>query len=282
MEVIIYIQTFKTPFLDYFFQIITMAGEQPFFILLVCWFTWCYDKESGWRIGFIFLTGVALGSVLKDIFRVARPIGYDNIKSLRLHTAKGYSFPSGHTQSAALSWFSLMKIYGKTYLYIIGTVIVLMVGLSRLYLGVHWLSDVIGGAFIGAAWVFFADFIWNRFKLAGNIPVTGFILSVLITACMIYPSGYLIKTTGSASGFLSGIILEKKYINYLPSGNILTACFNFITGGVILGLLFLGSTKLLPESAISTVATYMLSGLWLTYGAPAIFALIGRLKKNEL
>ncbi|HOP29363.1 MAG TPA: phosphatase PAP2 family protein [Spirochaetota bacterium] len=271
METILFIQTFKTPFLDYFFQFITMSGEQPFFILLACWFTWCYDKEAGWRLGFIFLTGTALNSALKDIFCIPRPIGRDEISSMRTHTAKGYSFPSGHTQSAALCWFSLIKIYKGRYLLITGTVIVILVGISRLYLGVHWPSDVIGGALIGAAWVFTADYLWKRFNGAGNIRFTLIILAVLATVCILFPSNYMIRTTGAAAGFLSGIIFEKRYLNFHLSGNIINSVIRFLSGIIVVVLLLQGSKILLPKGGITTGVTFAILGLWITYGAPVFF-----------
>lgn len=281
MEIILFIQTFKTPFLDYFFQFITMAGEQPFFILLACWFTWCYDKESGWRLGFIFLTGTAINSVLKDIFCIPRPIGRDEISSMRTHTAKGYSFPSGHTQSAALCWFSLAKIYKGRYLFIIGTAIVILVGISRLYLGVHWPSDVIGGALIGAAWVFTADYIWIRFNGAGNIRFTIIMLAIMITACILFPSNYMVRTTGAASGFLSGIILEKRYLNFHLSGNIINSVIRFITGIAFVVLILQGTKILLPKRSITTGLTFTILGLWITYGAPVFFTWIEKLTKKH-
>jgi membrane-associated phospholipid phosphatase len=271
MEIILFIQTFKTPFLDYFFQFITMAGEQPFFILLACWVTWCYDKEAGWRLGFIFLTGTALNAVLKDIFCIPRPIGRDEISSMRTHTAKGYSFPSGHTQSAALCWFSLIKIYRSRYLVIGGVSIVILVGISRLYLGVYWPSDVTGGALIGAAWVIAADYAWKRFHIAGSIVLTIITVAVMTTACIFYPSNYMVRTTGAATGFLCGIILEKKHVQYYPSGNIITASINLSAGLAIIIFLLQVTKIILPKGTITTVVTFTLLGLWITYGAPATF-----------
>ncbi len=282
MEVILYIQTFKNPFLDYFFQFITMFGEQPFFIILACWLTWCYDKEAGWRIGFIFLTGTALNAVLKDIFCIPRPIGREEISSMRTHTAKGYSFPSGHTQSSALCWFSLIKIYRQKYLLIAGTSIIILVGISRLYLGVHWPSDVAGGALIGAVWVFAADYAWNRFVSAGNIRFTIIILTAMITACVFFPSNYMVRTTGAAAGFMTGIILEKKYLDYHLSGNIINSIIKFITGIAVVILLLQGTKLLLPKGAVTTGLTFTFMGLWISFGAPAFFKQIEKMITGRL
>lgn len=280
MEIILFLQSFRNPFLDYLFQGITMLGEQSFFIILACWFTWCYDKEAGWRAGFIFLTGSILNGVLKEIFRIERPIGKENIISQRTHTAGGYSFPSGHTQNASLFWVALMKIYRNKILCISGTVIIILVGVSRLYLGVHWPSDVLGGALIGAAWVFAADYAWNRFRISENIKSAGVVLSLMIILSIICPEKYIIRATGAAAGFLCGIYLEKRYLNHALSGGILSSVLRMISGLAVIALLLTGSKALLPAGAASNSITFALVGFWITFGAPALFAGAAKMKKQ--
>ncbi len=281
MEIILFLQSYKTPFLDYLFQRITMLGEQSFFIILACWFTWCYDKETGWRAGFIFLTGIVLNSVLKDIFCIQRPIGKGSIISQRIYTAGGYSFPSGHTQNAALFWGALMKIYRKKFLYISGTVIVILVGVSRLYLGVHWPSDVIGGALIGAVWVFAADYAWRKLKIAENKISAAFVISIMIILCIIYPGKYIIRVTGAATGFLFGIYLEKRYLNYTVSGGIISSVLKMLSGLAVLAAIIIGSKELFPSGAVSNSTTFALVGFWITFGAPALFTRIAKIKIQD-
>jgi hypothetical protein len=159
----------------------------------------------------------------------------------------------------------------KKYLFITGISIVILVGISRLYLGVHWPSDVLGGAFIGAAGGFIADYIWTRVNGAGNIRFTVIILLIMVTVCCIFPSDYMIRTSGAAAGFLSGIILEKRYLNFHLSGNIINSVIRFISGIAVAVLLLQGSKLLLPKGGIATGLTFIILGLWITYGAPAFF-----------
>lgn len=75
--------------------------------------------------------------------------------------ANGFSFPSGHSAQAvatygALAWVvahGLTRPRARVGPWVVAAVVVLLIGLTRLYLGVHWLSDVIGGYTIGACWL---------------------------------------------------------------------------------------------------------------------------------
>lgn len=102
--------------------------------------------------------GTVLGQTLKGIFGRERPE-----ESLRLVEAIHTSFPSGHAMMSAVIYLTFgvlmarfanrtrVKIFGM----MMGVVLTLMVGVSRVYLGVHWPSDVLAGWCVGAAWAMF-------------------------------------------------------------------------------------------------------------------------------
>jgi len=248
-----------------------MGGEQRFFIAAACFLIWCYDKKAGWRAGFIFLTGTVLNGVLKNIFRVARPIGRENVISMRTHTASGYSFPSGHTQGAALFWFAMMKIYRKKLLYVAGTIIIILVGLSRLYLGVHWPSDVLGGIITGAIWVFIADRLWTGLNITGNIKSAALTVAVMAVICIFFPDTYIIRTTGAAAGFISGIHLDRKFLNYTPSPGLLNNTVKMAAGFAVIAILLIATKKILPAGVLSRGLCFTFIGFWITFGAPYLF-----------
>jgi membrane-associated phospholipid phosphatase len=116
-------------------------------------------RRRDWRPGavvVVVLAGViALYNIVKPAVGRARPpmgswIGHYS----------GHSFPSGHaTQSIAFYGAAALMLGAgkaakvKTWLWAIAATIVLVVGVSRLYLGAHWLSDVLGGWALGAAWL---------------------------------------------------------------------------------------------------------------------------------
>ncbi|HHY18918.1 MAG TPA: phosphatase PAP2 family protein, partial [Firmicutes bacterium] len=157
MEFIRIIQSVHSPFLDSLAKVITMLGEDTFFIVLAVVMIWCVNKKSGWRLGLIALSSGALNAGLKQIFKIERPIGQEGIRSLRLETAGGYSFPSGHSQFTASVWTKLATLINQTWFYVVASIVIVLVGLSRIYLGVHFLSDVLAGLLIGIAWALVFD-----------------------------------------------------------------------------------------------------------------------------
>jgi undecaprenyl-diphosphatase len=86
--------------------------------------------------------------LLKLVFGRARP---DLI--WQLVTENKASFPSGHALGAAVTFPLLGLFAGRKALFGAGVALALMIGISRVFLGVHWLSDVVGGWLLGAAWV---------------------------------------------------------------------------------------------------------------------------------
>ena len=98
---------------------------------------------------------------IKEFVKAPRPIGTEGLKSLRVSTATGYSFPSGHTQTATTFWTSLMIIFRKKWVNILGIVMILGVGLSRLYVGVHYPTDVIAGVIMGILLSYMAECLVN-------------------------------------------------------------------------------------------------------------------------
>ena len=98
LNIIRAIQSIANPFLDGLFQFITMFGEEAILIPLIAVIYWAFNKRMGEFIAYASLTSVLVNGAIKDIFKAKRPIGEPGIRSLRVETATGYSFPSGHTQ----------------------------------------------------------------------------------------------------------------------------------------------------------------------------------------
>ena len=140
--------------LDLFFMIYTNVGDGLYSIGLFLLLLWFRKPLPGWEIVFAFLLAGLMVQVLKNIFPMPRP------QTLLEHTSYPYfihgfthvgnaSFPSGHT-ATAFGTVTILSIFAKnkniSLLYLLAAI---LVGYSRIYLGEHFLQDVLTGALIG-------------------------------------------------------------------------------------------------------------------------------------
>ena len=228
-------------FWDGMFQLITMLGEQWAVILVLAVSYWAFDKKTGEDLAFTLLVSGLSNNILKGFFRFERPIGIDGIRTLRAHTATGYSFPSGHSQNAATLYFFPAR-RGGGWRWAAAAVVSLLVGLSRLYLGVHYPKDVATGLALGIAAVFVCPILWNRFdhrKMLAIMTGVSFLLTIALGQQDLY------KAFGLLVGFWAGIEFERRFVsfsNQVSTGKkILRVLLGlFLLGGAqfLLGLLF--------------------------------------------
>ena len=143
----------RNPVLDAVMQFFTTFGEESLFILIALAFFWCIDKKRGYFLLFTGFAGIALNQILKMVFRIPRPWvlepDFAIVESAR-EQATGYSFPSGHTQVAASLYGGVARSAKRTWEWIAGLSLALLVGFSRMYLGVHTPKDVLVSLGIGA------------------------------------------------------------------------------------------------------------------------------------
>lgn len=276
LELLTWIQSFKTPLLDTFFVIVTASAEEFFFIAVAAWFMWCQNKKLAQRVGFAFLTSTVVNPTLKELFAVERPIGAEGVESLRVETAPGYSFPSGHTQSATSFWFAAALGIKKNWIKILAAIMITLVAFSRLYLGVHWFTDVIAGVFFGLLWVFLIDRFYSYCENNNKFGYLWVVILPFFVAFYFYPDNKpLIVSFGASIGFLAGLQLEQKFLRFSVNGVLWQKLVRFVLGLLVLLLIKSGLKPLLPFSdAINDLIRYGCIGLWITAGAPWLFQLI--------
>lgn len=144
------------------FYFITMLGHPVCIsILSLALSLWCfYKKKSIWVISiFISIIGSMLSMALgKHVYHIDRPHQFS------WYAESYFTFPSGHA-TIAVSFYGLLFYYFinnvsslryKTLLFLIGCSLIGLIGLSRLYLGVHYLSDVLAGFLLGGVWLIFS------------------------------------------------------------------------------------------------------------------------------
>lgn len=163
----------------------TFLGSEEFFLLGLPIIYWCVDAGIGLRMGVILLLNGALNSVLKLVFFGPRPYWVEpQVKALASETSFGV--PSGHAQVAAGLWGMLASQVKRPWAWPAAIFLILMIGLSRLYLGVHFLHDVLLGWLLGALVLWAVLRLWDstaawvQTKSAGQQVGLAFLLSVIL------------------------------------------------------------------------------------------------------
>jgi len=145
MELLYWFETIRTPALDAAMSLVTRLGEETFFMVAALFVFWCVDKRRGYYLLAVGFTGTLINQWLKIVCRVPRPWVRDPhftiVESAR-DGAAGYSFPSGHTQSAVGVFGGVARFTRRWWLRCVCLVLLVLVSVSRMYLGVHTPADV--------------------------------------------------------------------------------------------------------------------------------------------
>ena len=268
LEMIRTIQGISSPFLDSFFKLVTILGEEIFIIPLLALIYWALDKKLGEIVAFTVFTSYLFNNSLKDLFRFERPIGKEGLRTLRTETATGYSFPSGHAQGSAALMGSLSLYLRKRSFYLLSTVTILLVGFSRLYLGVHYPKDVLAGIVLGLMTSYLCALL---FKKADNRKLYAVVLGVSVLALSFSPSLDFIKAIGSYAGFFLGIHLEKRYVNFSTDGTWLKKTLRVGIGIALLLGIKVGLKSLFPDELFFHFIRYFILTFFAIGLYPALF-----------
>jgi len=146
MEFLYLLEKMRMPVLDEFMLMVTTLGEETVFLVIAMVLFWCVDKYWGYYTMAVGFVGTIANQFLKLWFRIPRPWVLDEnftILEQAREAASGYSFPSGHTQSAVGTFGSIAYNTKNKKLRIAAIVISVLVALSRMYIGVHTPLDVV-------------------------------------------------------------------------------------------------------------------------------------------
>ncbi|MDD3164552.1 MAG: phosphatase PAP2 family protein [Oscillospiraceae bacterium] len=154
MEFLKLLEQMRTPFLNVFFQFCSWLDSEAIFLFIGIVVFWCVNKRDGYFLLTVGFLGTIISQFIKIATRIPRPWVRDPnftiVESARAG-ATGYSFPSGHTQACFAVYGGLAVIVKQRAARALLIVCTLLIGFSRMYLGVHTPADVAVGALISIA-----------------------------------------------------------------------------------------------------------------------------------
>jgi membrane-associated phospholipid phosphatase len=276
MDVIHLTQTVASPALTMVMKGISALGSEPFYLVMLPLIYWVVDRKRGARIAIVFLVSAFVNIWLKDLFGQPRPFTLD--PSVGLAMESSFGLPSGHAQGSLLFWGMAAVFFPRPWGLATAIVVPLLVGLSRIYLGVHFPTDVFAGwaialAFLGADALLTGRFaaliakMGNRWKMI-FVAIAAFLMNLIYRGDVSMAGAFL----GAGFGFIwaSG-----------GAAHSISGSFPQRLGRVLLGLVITVAVYLLPkliapregEALYDMVRflRYALVGAWVAYGAPWLF-----------
>lgn len=231
MEFLYLLEKIRVPGLNEFMLTITRLGEETAFLVLALIFFWCVDKKRGYLLMSVGFLGTMANQFMKLWFRIPRPWVLDpdfTILEAAREAAAGYSFPSGHTTSAVATFGAIGATSKNKKARWICAILAVLVGLSRMYIGVHTPADVLVGALTSVVLLL----VLYRPVMNGNhmydvLKVMMVLAIGLLAFVMFYPfpedvDGYNLESglknaytmVGSVGGVGFVYLMEKKYVNF--------------------------------------------------------------------
>ena len=273
---------------------LTMLGDEIFVIAVMMVMFWCISKKTGFKFINIYFCTVAVNSLLKNLVRRPRPFAAyaDEVRSIGSPTG-GYSFPSGHTNSITTVGTLFCNEYKKQLKVFlpVAAALVFIVAFTRLYLGQHYLTDVLAAAVIaialtyalGKAYALLGD---KEERLGFVLVPAAIVISVVVSVVSADPStlGKTLRVTGVMSSLYIGYFVEKRYFRYDVTARLSVQILKCLIGATVAFGIYFGLDLAFAFDGTFWLHgwfRFFLLGAWLTIGAPALFRLLRLEGKKE-
>ncbi|MGE6536434.1 phosphatase PAP2 family protein [Bacillus luti] len=257
-----------------FFKLVSSVANETLYLIIISILYWCVSKRKAFHMIVMLCFSGYMGIVVKEFMKIPRPYTYDGIQALYEKSAAGYSFPSTHVQLATTFWGSFMILCKKRIIWIIGIIFIISVATSRVYLRVHWLSDIIGAILMSVVVIYLYIKVTVELSDRKFISLQRIVLAVSLIMYFLTDQIDHIKLLGVLTGSTIGIMLENHFIKMNENNN-----FKIQVVKTVLGLSFMLLIQLILKKVIPDMhyLRYVLTGITITFLCPFIFHML-RLK----
>jgi membrane-associated phospholipid phosphatase len=287
----------------------SFLGLEDFFFLILPLVYWSVDAGLGLKIAIILALSNNLQGILKLLFADPRPYWVSaQVKAFAAESTFG--IPSGHAQNTMALLGIMAASVRKHWAWVTALIIAFLVGFSRLYLGVHFVHDVLAGWLIGGLllWAVIelwdSAAVWLKGRTLGQQVLIAFVVSLVFLAIGVgsavrldgysFPEEWkdnalragplpdpvsveeILTSSGSLFGLAAGAAWIASQGGYQASGPIEKRALRYVIGLIGILIFWFGLGQLFPrdESLISYFLRYLrysLVGFWIIAGAPWLF-----------
>lgn len=281
IQVVLWLQQYS-PTLDVPFVILTFVGDERFFLPLLPLLYWGVDRRTGARVGLLLLFSSFVNALAKDLFQQPRPFAYDP-RVRQIGPAGGEGFPSGHTQATVVFWGYIATQVCRSWMWGLTVGLLLLVPLSRLYVGAHFPTDLLGGYVLGGVilllYRWLAPGIESWLIRQSGLRQVAIAVGVPVLLWLAAGGDHNSQTAAAMLlGVGCGVVLERRWVGFDTAGPLWQRGARFVLGAVGLGVLF-GLLhvlfKSLEPASLLRLMRYGLAGLWIGGGAPWVFVACG-------
>jgi membrane-associated phospholipid phosphatase len=280
LGVVRWMQGAASPLLTGAMKALSLSGTEYCFLLLIPLVYWCVDKRRGLRLGILVFLSTALNLGLKLAFAQPRPYDLDpSVAMAREHT---FGLPSNHAQVSTVFWGTAAPLFRPALGLILAIALPFLVGISRIYLGVHFPSDVLAGWALGAAVLvldrLFGDKV-ERF-VAGLRESFALALAAVAAIAMNFATNNETSASGAFFGLAAGAVYARRLAPFSVGGSLGRRALRYAVGMASLIAVY-ALPKLLLASVeadgppIIRFLRYVLLGAWAAAGAPWLFLKLG-------
>jgi hypothetical protein len=277
------------PWGELFFRGVTLLGSEYFYLVFIAIWFWAVDKRGSMLSLFVLIVSIVSNYWLKIIFKNPRPSVANWLSEVN---ASNYSLPSGHAQNSTVVWGWVGLKKRTFWICVISIVLVGLIGLSRVYIGVHWLGDVVAGWAVGLLlliplWKLEKPMESFLSKYNPNFQYIGLVIfglgSIILTECLFAVTAENLEANfGSHEGLIIGLgiglALEKRYVNFVITpkhGKNWRLALRVILGLILTFAIATSLSIILPEVYLMDAIQYALITISLVFIWPLLFKKFG-------